>query len=48
VGPAKAAGLKAINELSVKETEIQLKRKQCFNKPAAVARFPSKRMGHLG
>ena len=48
VGPAKAARLKAINELGVRETEIQLKRKQCFNKPVAVARFPRKRLGHLG
>ena len=48
VGPTKAARLEAINELSVRETENQLKRKQCFNKPVAVARFPSKRLGHLG
>ena len=48
LGPAKAARLKAINELSVRETEIQSKRKQCFDKPVAVARLPSKRLGHLG
>ena len=48
VGPAKAARLKAIHELSVRETEVQLKRTQSFNEPAAVARFLRKRLGHLG
>ena len=48
VGPAKAARLKAIHELSVRETEVQLKRTQSFNEPAAAARFLRKRLGHLG
>jgi DNA repair protein RadC len=48
VGPAKAARLKAIHELSVRETEVQLKRTQSFSEPAAVARFLRKRLGHLG
>ena len=48
VGPAKAARLKTIHELSVRETEVQLKRTQSFNEPAAVARFLRKRLGHLG
>ena len=48
VGPAKAARLNAIHELSHRETEVQLKRTQSFNEPAAVARFLRKRLGHLG
>ena len=48
VGPAKAARLKTIHELSVRETEVQLKRTQSFNEPAAVAGFLRKRAGHLG
>ena len=45
--PAKAARLKAIHELSVRETEVQLKHRQSFNDPAAVAWFLRKRLGHL-
>ena len=48
VGPAKATRLKAIHELSVRETEAQLKRSQSFGEPAAVATFLRKRLGHLG
>ena len=45
---AKAARLEAIHERSVRETEVQLKFTQSFNKPAAVARLSRKRLGHLG
>ena len=45
--PAKAARLKTLHELFVRETEVQLKRRQSFNDPAAVARFLRKRLGHL-
>ena len=48
VGPAKATRLNAIHELSVRETEAQLKRSQSFGEPAAVATFLRKRLGHLG
>ena len=33
--PAKAARLKTLHELFVRETEVQLKRRQSFNDPAA-------------
>ena len=45
--PAKAARLKTLHELFVRETEVQLKRRQSFSDPAAVARFLRKRLGHL-
>ena len=45
--PAKAARLKTLHELFVRETEVQLKRRQRFNDPAAVARFLREPLGHL-
>ena len=48
VGSAKAARLKAIHELSMRETEAQLKCSHSFGELAAVANFFRKRLGHLG
>ena len=45
MGTAEAARLKTIHELSVRETEVQLKRTQSFNEPAAVVTFLPKRSG---
>ncbi len=48
VGPTKATRLKVIHELSVRETEAQLKRSQSFSEPAALATLLRKRLVHLG
>lgn len=48
VGPAKAARLTSIHELSVRETKAQLKRSRSFGEPAAMATFLRKRLEHLG
>ena len=45
MGPEKAARVKTIHELSVRGTEVQLKRTQSLNEPAAVVTFLPKRSG---